>query len=161
MTPPPREQPVTEHQRITAKQNRAGAGLTALSRGRADTRSMSGRGRCARREERPLRFGEIERDGRLGRQAAKNILHWQGWCLGEYECTGEMDQRTDRTAVVRTMLWGRRIGRRSAYVIRCIRADERQFGCRRRGEAVMHVAKRQCKLERKRKQRQVRTPLRT
>jgi hypothetical protein len=56
----------------------------SLARGSAGTRSMSGSGRCARRKERALGFGEVERDGRLGPQAAEDSRQRQGRRLGKY-----------------------------------------------------------------------------
>ena len=55
----------------------------SLARGSAGTRSMSGSGRCARRKERALGFGEVERDGRLGPQAAEDSRQRQGRRLGK------------------------------------------------------------------------------
>ena len=70
-TRPPRDR------RITAKRRRAGVGAAVADARRAGTRSMSGSGRCARRKKRALGFGEVERDGRFGGQAAENIRQWQ------------------------------------------------------------------------------------
>ena len=76
----------------------------SLARGRAGTRSMSGRGRCACREQRALRGGEIKGERRLAWHADGNVRQRQGWRLGKDQGAGKMDQGTDRTAVVRSIV---------------------------------------------------------
>ena len=122
---------------------------------------MSGSGRCARRKERALGLGEVERDGRLGPQAAEDSRQRRGRRLGKYERAGEMDQGTDRAAVVRAIVSACRIGGRVTCVARRICAGDREFICGGQGKAIeMHMPERERELERERKQRQVRTPFR-
>ena len=99
----------------------------SLARPRAGTRSMSGGGRCARRKARALRFGEVERERRLGWQAAKDIRQGQGRRLGRYQRASEMDQRADRTAVVRTMISAGRIDGPAVRVTPRIGAGDREW----------------------------------
>ena len=76
----------------------------SLARGRAGTRSMSGRGRCACREQRALRGGEIKGERWLAWHADGNVRQRQRWRLGKDQGAGKMDQGTDRTAVVRSIV---------------------------------------------------------
>src|SRR3954463_1261700 len=76
----------------------------SLARGRAGTRSMSGRGRCACREQRALRGGEIKGARRLAWHADGNVRQRQGWRLGKDQGGGKMDQGTDRTVVVSSIV---------------------------------------------------------
>jgi hypothetical protein len=88
---------------------------------------MSGSGGCARRKERALRFGEVERERRLGWQAAEDIRQRQGRRLGRYQRASEMDQRADRTAVVRTMISAGRIDGPAVRVTPRIGAGDREW----------------------------------
>src|ERR1700755_721105 len=76
----------------------------SLARGRAGTRSMSGRGRCARRKQRALRGGEIKGERQLAWRADGNVRQRQGWRLGKDQGAGKIDQRADRTVVVRSIV---------------------------------------------------------
>ena len=77
----------------------------SLARGRAGTRSMSGGGRCARRKQRALRVrgSRTRAAGSLGKRT-EHVRQGQGWRLGKDQGAGEMDQRADRTAVVRSIV---------------------------------------------------------
>jgi hypothetical protein len=133
----------------------------SLARGRAGTRSMSGRGRCACREQRALRGGEIEGERRLAWPADGNVRQRQGWRLGKDQGAGKMDQGTDCTAVVRSIVPICRIRWRERRGIPRIRGGDggpvRRY---RRRPVEMHVAERQHELERKREQRQIRPQFR-
>ena len=120
---------------------------------------MSGRGRCACREQRALRGGEIKGERRLAWHADGNVRQGQRWRLGKDQGAGKMDQGADRTTVVRSIVPICGIRGRDLRGIRRIRAGDGgpvlRYG---RRPVEMHVAERERELEHKRKQRQVRTP---
>ena len=122
---------------------------------------MSGRGRCACREQRALRGGEIKGEQRLAWQADGKVRQRQRWRLGKDQGAGKMDQGTDRAAVVRSIVpicGNRRLDLRG---IGRIRGGDRQPVRRYRHRPVeMHVAECERELDHKREQRQVRTPFR-
>ena len=137
----------------------------SLTRGRAVTRSMSGRGRCARREQRALRGGEIEGERRLAWETDGKVRQRQGWRLGKGQGAGKMDQGTDRTVVVGAMVTTSGIRGRNLCRTRRIPGSNGEFLRRRellrrqRNQPIkMDMPERQDQLERERKQRQARPP---
>ena len=133
----------------------------SLARGSAGTRSMSGSGRCARRKERALGFGEVERDGRLGPQAAETAGS------GKDGGSAKTNAPARWIRVQIGQRWSARSSRPagSAGALRAsldasALATANLSAVRQREAIEMHVPERQGELECERKQRQIRTPSR-
>jgi len=108
-----------------------------------------------------VRGGEIKGERRLAWHADGNVRQRQGWRCGKDHGAGKMDQCTDCTVVVRSIMPIRGIRGRDRRGIRRIGGGDSGLVRRyRRRPVEMHVAERQRELERKREQRQVCPPFR-